>query len=158
MPANLTTSPDTWPPAGQRAAGPARKIIESCGVRMNIAQRLAGDIRSVSLDTLAGAVPLTVGLDVVLSVPAGTACAALRGRLPGCASATSGPLQGRFVSASRSTTRRDQITVRITRRTCSPGPPPGSACQSQSAPAGWPACMLPDDAWEAAIFIRSARP
>ena len=61
-------------------------------------------------------------------------------------------------SASGSTTRRDQITVRITRRTCSPGPPPGPACQSQSAPAGWPACMLPDDAWEAAIFIRSARP
>jgi hypothetical protein len=50
---------------------------------MNIEQRLAEAIQSFSLDALAGAVPLNVDLDVVLSVLAHTLCAALRRRLPG---------------------------------------------------------------------------
>jgi hypothetical protein len=41
--------------------------------RMNIEQRLAGAIQALSLDALAGAVPLNVDLDVVLSVLARTA-------------------------------------------------------------------------------------
>lgn len=55
---------------------------------MNIEQRLAEAIRSFSLDALAGAVPLNVDLDVVLSVLAHTVCAALRRRLPGYHTAT----------------------------------------------------------------------
>ena len=55
---------------------------------MNIEQRLAGAICSFSLDALAGAVPLNVDLDVVLSVLARTHCAAPRRRLPGYHAAT----------------------------------------------------------------------
>jgi hypothetical protein len=40
-----------------------------------------GPIRSFHLDALAGAVPLNVDLDVVLSVLAGAICASLRRRL-----------------------------------------------------------------------------
>ena len=66
--------------------------------RMNIEQRLAEAIRSFSLDALAGAVPLNIGLAVVLSVLAHTICAALRRRLPGYATATPDTLQRRFLS------------------------------------------------------------
>ena len=65
---------------------------------MNIEQRLAEAIQSFSLDALAGAVPLNVDLDVVLSVLAHTLCAALRRRLPGYATATPDTLQRRFLS------------------------------------------------------------
>ena len=65
---------------------------------MNIEQRLAEAIQSFSLDALAGAVPLNVDLDVVLSVLAHTVCAALRRRLPGYAAATPDTLQRRFLS------------------------------------------------------------
>ena len=64
---------------------------------MNIEQRLAEAIRSFGLDALAGAVPLNVDLDVVLSVLAHTICAALRRRLPGYATATPDILQRRFL-------------------------------------------------------------
>jgi hypothetical protein len=119
MPANLTTPPDTEPPTAKHDT-PARKIIESYAMRMSIEQRLAEAIRSVSLDALASAVPLHVDLDVALVVLARTTCAALRRRLPGYAT-TPGTLQRRFLSTSGIiTTHRDQITVRINRRTCSP--------------------------------------
>ena len=65
---------------------------------MNIEQRLAEAIRSFRLDALAGAVPLNVDLDVVLSVLAHTICAALRRRLPGYATATPDTLQRRFLN------------------------------------------------------------
>ena len=55
---------------------PAKQIIETYSRRMNIEQRLAEAIRSFGLDALAGAVPLNIDLDVVLSVLAHTVCAA----------------------------------------------------------------------------------
>jgi DDE family transposase len=103
------------------AATPARKIIESYSRRMNIEQRLAEAIQSFSLDALAGAVPLNVDLDVVLSVLAHTLCAALRRRLPGYGTATPDTLQRRFLSTGGTiTTQGDQITVTLNRRTYSP--------------------------------------
>ncbi len=102
-------------------AAPAKKVIESYARRMNIEQRLAEAIQSFSLDALAGAVPLNVDLDVVLSVLAHTACAALRRRLPGYHAATPDTLQRRFLSTGGIiTSHRDQITIRINRRTYSP--------------------------------------
>ena len=56
-----------------RAQLPARQVIQAYARRMNIEQRLAGAIQAFSLDALAGAVPLNVDLDVVLSVLARTA-------------------------------------------------------------------------------------
>jgi DDE family transposase len=103
------------------AATPARKIIESYSRRMNIEQRLAEAIQSFGLDALAGAVPLNVDLDVVLSVLAHTLCAALRRRLPGYGTATPDTLQRRFLSTGGTiTTQGDQITVTLNRRTYSP--------------------------------------
>ncbi len=55
---------------------------------MNIEQRLAEAIQFFGPDALAGAVPLNIDLDVVLSVLAQTVCAALRRRLPGYHTAT----------------------------------------------------------------------
>ena len=55
---------------------------------MNIEQRLAESIRSFGLDSLAGAVPLNIVLDVVLTVLVHTVCAAMRRRLPGYATTT----------------------------------------------------------------------
>jgi hypothetical protein len=100
---------------------PARQVIQSCARRMNIEQRLAEAISSFSLDALAGAVPLNVDLDVALSVLAHTACAALRRRLPGYATATPGTLQRRFLNTG-GTIEKDgsQITIRLNRRTYSP--------------------------------------
>ena len=107
--------------AGHRAAGKpmrSRPGQEDCRVLrdvMNIARRLAEAIRSVSLDTLAGAVPLDgpFGLG-----PHHLRSAALSPA--GHATATSGTLQGRFLSTSGVTTHRAQITVQLTRGTCSP--------------------------------------
>ena len=65
---------------------------------MNIEQRLAEAIQSFGLDALAGAVPLNVDLDVVLSVLAHAVCTALRRRLPGYATATPDTLQRRFLN------------------------------------------------------------
>ena len=45
---------------------------------MNIEQRLAERIRSFGLDSLAGAVPLNIDLDVTLTVLAHTIWAAMR--------------------------------------------------------------------------------
>ena len=80
---------------------PARQVIGSYARRMNIEQRLAEAIQSFGLDALAGAVPLNVDLDVVLSVLAHTICAALRRRLPGYATATPDTLQRRFLEHRR---------------------------------------------------------
>jgi transposase len=100
---------------------PAKKIIESYARRMNIEQRLAEAIRSFGLDALAGAVPLNVDLDVVLSVLAHTVCAALRRRLPGYATATPDTLQRRFLSTGGQILNHNNETiVRLDRRTYSP--------------------------------------
>ena len=88
--------------------------LEHYARRMNIEQRLTEAIRSFSLDALAGAVPLNVDLDVVLSVLAHTVCAALRRRLPGYHTATPDTLQRRFLSTSGNIlTSHDTVTVRL---------------------------------------------
>jgi hypothetical protein len=100
---------------------PAKQVIETYSRRMNIEQRLAEAIRSFGLDALAGAVPLNVDLDVVLSVLAHTVCAALRRRLPGYATATPDTLQRRFLTTGgHILARRNQIVVRLHRRAYSP--------------------------------------
>jgi hypothetical protein len=100
---------------------PARQVIASYARRMNIEQRLAEAIQSFSLDALAGAVPLNVDLDVVLSVLAHTICAALRRRLPGYATATPDTLQRRFLNTGGIIENdRGQTTIRLNRRTYSP--------------------------------------
>ena len=100
---------------------PAKKIIETYARRMNIEQRLAEAIRSFGLDALAGAVPLNVDHDVVLTVLAHTVCAALRRRLPGYATATPDTLQRRFLSTSGTIHHHDnEVIVRLDRRTYSP--------------------------------------
>jgi len=104
-----------------QTASTAKKIIESYARRMNIEQRLAEQIRSFGLDALAGAVPLNVDLDVVLSVLAHTVCAALRRRLPGYASTTPDILQRRFLQTSGEILNHgDEIIVRLNRRAYSP--------------------------------------
>jgi hypothetical protein len=88
---------------------------------MNIQQRLAEAIQSFSLDALAGAVPLNIDLDVVLSVLAHAACAALRRRRPGYGTAAPGTLQRRFLNTTGIIlNRRSEIVVRLGRRTYSP--------------------------------------
>jgi len=100
---------------------PARQIIETYARPMNIEQRLAEAIGSFGLDALAGAVPLNVDLDVVLSVLAHTLCNALRRRLPGYPTATPDTLQRRFLDTSGHILNQDgQTTVRLDRRTYSP--------------------------------------
>jgi hypothetical protein len=100
---------------------PARQVIQSYAKRMNIEQRLAEAIQSFGLDALAGAVPLNVDLDVVLSVLAHTLCAALRRRLPGYPSATPDTLQRRFLNTGGIILNRGpEIVVRLNRRTYSP--------------------------------------
>ena len=100
---------------------PAKKIIERYARRMNIEQRLAESIRSFGLDALAGAVPLNIDLDVVLTVLAHTICAAMRRRLPGYATTTPDILQRRFLQTSGEILNRgDQIIVRLDRRAYSP--------------------------------------
>jgi hypothetical protein len=107
----ITNDPDTA----------TRKLIETYARRMNIEQRLAEAIRSFGLDALAGAVPLNVDLDVVLSVLAHTICAALRRRLPGYATATPDTLQRRFLTTGGIILNHGQeIVVRLDRRTYSP--------------------------------------
>ncbi len=100
----------------------AKQIIERYARRMSIEQRLAEAIRSFHLDALAGAVPLNVDLDVVLSVLAGTVCASLRRRLgTGYTAATPDTLQRRFLSTSGViVNHHDTIVVRLNRRTYSP--------------------------------------
>ncbi len=100
---------------------PTRQVIQSYARRMNIEQRLAEVISSFSLDALAGAVPLNVDLDVVLSVLAHTVCAALRRRLPGYHAATPHTLQRRFLSTGGIIENRgNEIMIRLNRRTYSP--------------------------------------
>ena len=105
----------------QPAPIPARQVIQTYARRMNIEQRLAEAIQSFGLDALAGAVPLNVDLDVVLSVLAHTICAALRRRLPGYHAATPDTLQRRFLNTGGIIEHdRGQTTIRLTRRTYSP--------------------------------------
>jgi len=100
---------------------PAKQVIETYSRRMNIEQRLAEAIRSFHLDSLAGAVPLNIDLDVVLTVLAHTLCTALRRRIPGYATATPDTLQRRFLStAGHILNHGNQIVVRLDRRTYSP--------------------------------------
>ena len=98
-----------------------KALFERYAQRMNIEQRLAEAIRSFGLDALAGAVPLNVDLDVVLSVLAHTVCAALRRRLPGYATATPDTLQRRFLhTGGIILNRANEIVVRLDRRAYSP--------------------------------------
>ena len=99
-----------------------KKIIERYARRMTIEQRLAEAIRAFHLDALAGAVPLNVDLDVVLSVLAGTVCSSLRRRLgAGYTTATPDTLQRRFLSTSGIIiNHHDTTVVRLNRRTYSP--------------------------------------
>jgi hypothetical protein len=98
-----------------------KKLIERYAQRMNIEQRLAEAIRSFHLDALAGAVPLNIDLDVVLSVLAHTICTALRRRLPGYATTTPDTLQRRFLHTSGTIENHGaDITVRLDRRAYSP--------------------------------------
>ena len=88
---------------------------------MNIEQRLAEAIQSFGLDAPAGAVPLNVDLDVVLSVLAHTVCTALRRRLPDYHPATPDTLQRRFLNTGGIILPRgSEIVVRLNRRTYSP--------------------------------------
>jgi hypothetical protein len=99
----------------------AKQVIERYARRMGIEQRLAESIRSFHLDALAGAVPLNVDLDVVLSVLAGAVCASLRRRLVGYHHATPDTLQRRFLSTGgRIVNEGDAVLVRLKRRTYSP--------------------------------------
>ena len=100
---------------------PAKPLIEHYARRMNIEQRLAEAIRSFGLDALAGAVPLNVDLDVVLSVLAHTLCNAIRRRLPGYATATPDTLQRRFLNTGGLILHhRNETIVQLNRRTYSP--------------------------------------
>ena len=102
-------------------AATAKQLIERYARRMNIEQRLAESIRSFHLDALAGAVPLNVDLDVVLSVLAGAVCASLRRRLTGYHHATPDTLQRRFLSTGGLVLNRgSHVVVRLKRRTYSP--------------------------------------
>jgi hypothetical protein len=70
---------------------------------------------------LAGAVPLNVDLDAVLSVLAHTICSALRRRLPSYGSAIPDILQRRFLNTGGIILNRGHETVvRLNRRTYSP--------------------------------------
>jgi hypothetical protein len=102
-------------------ARPGRHVIQTYARRMNIEQRLAEAIQSFGLDALAGAVPLNVDLDVVLSDLAHTVCAALRGRLPGYHAATPDTLERQFLNTGGIIEHhRGQTTIRLNRRTYSP--------------------------------------
>jgi hypothetical protein len=100
----------------------AKQLIERYARRMTIEQRLAEAIRAFHLDALAGAVPLNVDLDVVLSVLAGAVCASLRRRLgAGYEAATPDTLQRRFLHTGGTIHNRgNHIAVRLNRRTYSP--------------------------------------
>jgi DDE family transposase len=104
-----------------RPALSARQVIQSYARRMNIEQRLAEAIQAFGLDALAGAVPLNIDLDVVLSVLAHTLCTALRKRLPGYHTATPDTLQRRFLNTGGIIENRGpEIVIRLNRRTYSP--------------------------------------
>jgi hypothetical protein len=88
---------------------------------MNIDQRLAEAIRSFGLDALAGAVPLNVDRDVVLSVLAHTVWTAVHPPLPGYATATPDILRRRFLDSGGAILNHgNEIVVRLDRRTQSP--------------------------------------
>jgi hypothetical protein len=83
------------------------------------AGQLAEAISSFGLDALAGAVPLNVDLEVMLSVLAHTVCTALR-RLPGYHAATPDALQRRFVNTAWIIHNHgSQIVIQLNRRTYS---------------------------------------
>ncbi len=118
-------------PSASRALGAAitndttstpKTILERYAQRMTIEQRLGEAIRTFHLDSLAGAVPLNVDLDVALSVLAHTLCAALRRRLTSYHTAAPDTLQRRFLSTGGTiiNNANGKITVQLDRRTYSP--------------------------------------
>jgi hypothetical protein len=108
---------------------PGRQVISTYARRMNIEQRLAEAIQSFSLDALAGAVPLNVDLDVVLSVLAHTICTALRRRLPGYHTATPPPS-----SAGSSTPAASSKTTAARSPSGSTGAPTHPSCARPARP------------------------
>jgi len=100
-------------------------------IRLNIEQRLAESIRSFGLGSLAGAVPLNIDLDLVLTVLANTVCAAMRRRLPGYANhhprhpATTGSCKPAAKSSTTTTRSPSDSTDGPTHPySAKPNPPP----------------------------------
>lgn len=98
-------------------ASTAKTVIERYARRMTIEQRLAEAIRAFHLDALSSTVALNVDLDVVLTVLADAAFAALARRIPGYRDATPDTIQRRFVETAGSIhPDGDHVTVRLDER------------------------------------------
>jgi transposase len=98
-----------------------RALITQYARRMTIEQRLAEIIRAFCADALSSTVNLNVDLDIMLAVLAQALTAALRGRLPGYATAAPDTIQRRFLETpGQIATDGDTITVRLERRAFSP--------------------------------------
>jgi hypothetical protein len=103
------------------ATATAKAIIQRYARRMSIEQRLAEAIRAFHLDALSCAVVFNVDCDVVLSVLADAACAALARRLPGYHDATPDLLQRRFLDTEGAILNHgNHLVVRLKRRAYSP--------------------------------------
>lgn len=99
----------------------AKHVIERYARRMGIEQRLAEAIRAFHLDALSSTVALNIDLDVVLTVLADAAFAALARRIPTYHDATPDTIQRRFIETA-GTIRHDphHITVRLDERAYAP--------------------------------------
>jgi len=98
-----------------------RALITQYARRMTIEQRLAEIIRAFRADALSSTVNLNVDLDIMLAVLAQALTAALRGRLPGYATAAPDTIQRRFLETpGQIAADGDTITVRLERRAFSP--------------------------------------
>ncbi len=99
----------------------AKTLIERYARRMTIEQRLAEAIRAFHLDALSSTVALNIDLDVVLTVLADAAFAALARRIPGYHDATPDTIQRRFIETAGSLhPHGDHITVRLDERAYAP--------------------------------------
>jgi hypothetical protein len=99
----------------------AKTIIERYARRMTIEQRLAEAIRAFHLDALSSTVALNIDLDVVLTVLADAAFAALARRIPGYHDTTPDTIQRRFIeTAGTIHPTNDTITIRLDERAYAP--------------------------------------